>query len=100
MSGEREYEVEKILDHAITPENYLYYLVKWMGYDDPTWEPEDHLKNCPDAIEDYSYSLKQKRRQKKRQQEKKVRIIFNLLIYFFICVWGTLMLILIHYLVI
>ena len=99
MSGEREYEVEKILDHAITAENYLYYLVKWMGYDDPTWEPEDHLKNCPDAIEDYSYSLKQKRRQR-RQQEKKVRIIFNLLIYFFICVWGTLMLILIHYLVI
>ena len=56
-----EYEVEQILDYRIISKNtrgrkpkkkerkkiiYKEYLVKWVGYDNPTWEPEKNLIHC------------------------------------------------------
>lgn len=40
MSDEEEYQVEKILDHAVKRGKHLY-LIKWEGYgsDANTWEP-------------------------------------------------------------
>jgi hypothetical protein len=29
------------------------YQVKWTGYEDMTWEPEENLKNSADVIADY-----------------------------------------------
>ena len=29
------------------------YLIKWKGYNEQTWEPEENLKNCPDILKNY-----------------------------------------------
>jgi transposase InsO family protein len=41
-----EYEVEKVLDHAVIGRQHKY-LIKWLGYptSENTWEPMSHLKN-------------------------------------------------------
>lgn len=47
VKGTEEYEVDKILDQKKAPGKgrRLKYLVKWIGYAKPTWEPESFLKN-------------------------------------------------------
>lgn len=40
--GEDEYQVEKIVDHKFL-KGAVQYKVKWMGYDDQSWEPEENL---------------------------------------------------------
>ncbi|CAJ0839165.1 14709_t:CDS:10 [Entrophospora sp. SA101] len=47
-SGE-EYEVDEILDMR-TKYGEKYYLIKWAGYNDLTWEPEHHL-HCQQRLE-------------------------------------------------
>jgi len=42
VEGEEEWEVEEILDSRRT-RGWLQYLVKWRGFTDPTWEPEENL---------------------------------------------------------
>jgi len=42
IEGEEEWEVEEILDSRRT-RGRLQYLVKWRGFADPTWEPEENL---------------------------------------------------------
>ena len=42
--GFERFYVEKILSHR-RERNRLKYLVKWIGYPDATWEPEQYLKN-------------------------------------------------------
>jgi len=42
VEGEEEWEVEEILDSRRT-RGQLQYLVKWRGFADPTWEPEENL---------------------------------------------------------
>lgn len=49
IEGEPEYEVEAILDKAHKKQGrgtVLKYLVKWVGYKRPTWEPEEVVKDC------------------------------------------------------
>ena len=70
------YEVEKILD-CITDENgEIFYLVKWLGYDDPkdlTWEPFDHLEKCQQLIQEFYEEKRKNYHQKKRNPlEKKI----------------------------
>ena len=48
---EEEYEVEKITGHFIN-DTGLWFLVKWKGYDDPTWEHEDNL-SCGELVTRY-----------------------------------------------
>ena len=49
----KEYEVKKILDSQI--HHYkLQYLVKWVGYDDTTWEPASEIeKNAKEMVQDF-----------------------------------------------
>ena len=49
-----EYEVEGILWHQGTGARRQY-LVLWKGYPltEATWEPESHLTNAPDILEEY-----------------------------------------------
>jgi len=42
VEGEEEWEVEEILDSRRT-RGRLRYLVKWRGFTDPTWEPEENF---------------------------------------------------------
>jgi transposase InsO family protein len=57
IEEEKEFEVEKILDHRRygirASENE--YLVKWLGYDESenTWEPETNLMNCRQLLAQY-----------------------------------------------
>ena len=46
------YEVESILD-ARRRRNQLQYLVKWVGWDEPTWQHENDVDNAPQAIQDF-----------------------------------------------
>ena len=46
------YEVEEILDSR-TRYGRTQYLVRWTGYNDPTWEPAENLDNCADLLEQF-----------------------------------------------
>jgi transposase InsO family protein len=60
-----EYYVDKILDHRVVQvelpngrtTSLTQYLVKWSGYDEPTWEPYDNIVDR-DLIRTYNASLK------------------------------------------
>lgn len=45
-----EWDVERVIGHYRTREGQFIYSIKWVGYDCPTWEPEDHLGNCNEAV--------------------------------------------------
>jgi hypothetical protein len=48
IDNAEEYEIEEILDSKSTHKT-LKYLVKWLGYDSPTWEPA-HMLNQAVAV--------------------------------------------------
>ncbi|DBA05143.1 TPA: hypothetical protein N0F65_004993 [Lagenidium giganteum] len=54
--GQRHYHVECVLDHRGShPHRQL--LVKWLGYEQPTWESEATLLiDAPDVVADYRRS--------------------------------------------
>ncbi|XP_043921103.1 chromodomain Y-like protein [Protopterus annectens] len=56
MSSEELYEVERIIDKKRNKKGKIEYLVRWKGYDsdDDTWEPEQHLVNCEEYINDFN----------------------------------------------
>eukprot|EP01083_Nonionella_stella_P036218 98842_1 len=61
-SQETHYQVESIEKRCINGiDGEVQYLVKWVGWDEPTWEPEGNLVNCDDALEKFR---KKKRRHK------------------------------------
>jgi hypothetical protein len=53
------YKVEKIVDHDLET-GYLFYLVKWAGWDDRqdmTWELEQNIRECPYHLAQYQRTL-------------------------------------------
>jgi ribonuclease HI len=61
-----EYEVEAILDDRVSKRSrqgrrIKEYLVKWCGYEDPTWEAEEDL-HCPSLLTKYEEDRKRVRR--------------------------------------
>ena len=71
---DQEYEVEKILNEKIKRQKnpktgkmeYIKeYLVKWIGYDDPTWEPEQNLDNCKELLNEFLKKSSQSSRKAK-----------------------------------
>ena len=52
IDGEEEWEVEKILDSRYFY-NRLQYLVKWKGYDAPTWQPPSDLDNTQESVREF-----------------------------------------------
>ncbi|KAH7709247.1 hypothetical protein AAVH_23483 [Aphelenchoides avenae] len=48
----RDYEVEKVLAERGVGEDKAY-LVKWVGYADPSWEPAANLDTCDERIDDF-----------------------------------------------
>ena len=63
MSGQEEFEVRQIIGHRDITNKHTknkgaikrQYLVSWRGqdYSSNTWEPDAHLKNCPEKIKEY-----------------------------------------------
>jgi Chromo (CHRromatin Organisation MOdifier) domain len=51
IDNEEEFKVECILHHH--GEKKISYQVKWTGYEDTTWEPEENLQRSSDLIADY-----------------------------------------------
>jgi len=56
------YEAKKILNHEQQKSGKFKYLVKWIGYDEPTWEPQDNLrlinKNVKSTLEKEYWATK------------------------------------------
>ncbi len=61
-SDNKEWEVEKIIAHRTRTvkniknkklEQKKEYLLKWKGYENPTWEPEENLVNCQKLLKEY-----------------------------------------------
>eukprot|EP00742_Colponemidia_sp_Colp-10_P022291 GILJ01026305.1.p1 GENE.GILJ01026305.1~~GILJ01026305.1.p1 ORF type:complete len:364 (+),score=28.35 GILJ01026305.1:3-1094(+) len=50
--GSEEFEVEEILSKR-RYRRQQQYLVKWLGYSDPTWEPAANLTNCPEKLQEF-----------------------------------------------
>ncbi|QRW08917.1 Transposon Tf2-1 polyprotein [Ceratobasidium sp. AG-Ba] len=50
--GDIEYEVEQVQDSRRHRGKIQYY-VKWLGYNEWTWEPYEHLTNAPELIADF-----------------------------------------------
>ena len=72
----QEYEVEKIIDMRITPKLNEFtqkldfikeYLIKWVGYEQPTWEPLENLDNCKELLKEF---YKEKKRLLKEKAKK------------------------------
>ena len=83
-----EYDVEKILDQRIIskftrgrkPKTKARkkiickeYLVKWLGYDTPTWEPEENLINCKTLLDNFKSKKIKKAREDNENNEGKIR---------------------------
>ena len=75
-----EYEVEKILKkRTISRESKVsgkikrikQYLVKWVGFKDPTWEPEKNLEHCEDIIK--AFLLKNNSKNNNNNNSKKLK---------------------------
>lgn len=49
---EGEWEVEKIIKQR-KKHKKKEYLIKWVGYSKPTWEPESNLVNCQELLKDF-----------------------------------------------
>ncbi len=61
--ADKYYPIEKLLRQRMQ-QGKRHYLVKWLGYPDPTWEPEDHItKAAKDAFhERYTLTGRKRRR--------------------------------------
>lgn len=58
IDGHKLYKVEMILDKK-KEKNRIYYLIKWAGIKDPSWEPKTNLVNTiHDMIKDFEEDLK------------------------------------------
>ena len=51
VDGEQEWEVEEILDAKKIQGGHVKYLVKWTGYDAPTWELASLITHADEALE-------------------------------------------------
>ena len=79
---EEEYEVEKILKvrnkkKARKGKKMKFikeYLIKWVGYDSPTWEPEENLENCQELLKDFLQEEDNKKNKKTFEKSKKYSI--------------------------
>ena len=75
-----EYEVEQILSHRRKrkyieeSKKYFYikeYLIKWTGYDETTWEPEDNLLHCQELLGEYWENLEKEKLKKRKLYKEK-----------------------------
>ena len=66
---EREWEVERFMKER-TNNGKIEYLVKWVGYEEPSWEPEENCEHAVELMDEYRQSIEQQNIQKDSQEEK------------------------------
>ena len=75
FDDEETYEVEEIRDKKRGDDGKYLYYVKWKGWesDTNTWEPYEHLEDCPLLIEEFERKRRrfQEKREKKREEREK-----------------------------
>lgn len=54
VDGEEKWEVEWALDSRLHY-NRLQYLVKWKGYDAPTWQPTNDMEHAAEAVREFHH---------------------------------------------
>lgn len=50
---EPEYEVEKVFDKLTEENGQVFYLVKWVGFNVPTWEPLCNLEQAKELVDEF-----------------------------------------------
>ena len=79
QDANQEYEVEKITDmrqyfrkNLITKKVELSteYLIKWVGYEQLTWEPLENLNNCKELLKEFYKEHKKLLKNKKTKNDK------------------------------
>lgn len=63
VDNEEEFEVESILDSKIVRKS-LKYLVKWTGYDIPTWEPKSYVEHLRQKLKAFHKQYPEKPKEK------------------------------------
>ena len=58
IDNEEEWEIERIVRHR--GKKKIIYQVKWTGYEELTWEPEEYLTHAVEVIRDYWKGIVQK----------------------------------------
>lgn len=58
-NDEAVYDVEKILNKKVH-KNKVYYKIKWVGFDEPTWESAKNCNGCEYLIEQFENMLERK----------------------------------------
>lgn len=56
VEDHEEWEVEDLLDRTADKKHYL---VQWRGYDEPTWEPFEHVQHLPALLSRLDHRLAQ-----------------------------------------
>ena len=74
VDGEEEFEVEAILRHKGSSARRLYQVL-WKGYPitEASWEPESHLRNAPQILEEYLRRVTSKTSVRQRQRNRGTR---------------------------
>jgi transposase InsO family protein len=65
---EDEWDVQRIINHEEV-DDQLWYEVKWVGYDETTWEPKENLKNAMKKVEAYHKKADQAAKRRKSQTQ-------------------------------
>ena len=71
VETQEEFEVKSIQAHkGGDRDTGRQYLVRWKGYgpEDDTWEPEAHLANAPEKIQQYLQNTGRNRRKSQRKR--------------------------------
>jgi hypothetical protein len=73
LAGEKEYEVEAIVDERVDEKGKKYFLIKWKGYDsaDNSWVLASKLSQCEDIIAKWEARARLYRSQPKQATQKK-----------------------------
>ena len=72
---DEEYEVEKIIrmkTKLVSGKKYKFFLLKWVGYRELTWEPLSNLTHCKELLREFY------KKRKIYKNKKKKKMIFIL----------------------
>ena len=70
MSGETEYEVERILKERRKRNGSVEYLVRWVGYgqEEDQWVPDYDLEHAQEILAEYRARVQEAPRQNRRKR--------------------------------